>query len=181
MDVDDYIQMSERSIENTQRKIRQEIENYMKISEIKISDPSTLTRTTIHVKDKKGEYYNILGREEVEKSYEELSKGKIKGKASEQARKYAEVIYQPSTYMEMTLNSKSGGIATLKVLCTLPEHAQAFGNYWIGQTIESMTLDQQVADFKRKVKGLRVADVKLSDYNGDKATITSVTCEMTYA
>lgn len=165
MEIDEYIQMSRQSITSVQERARKDIEDYMVKSDIKTEDPTKMTRVAIGISNRTGGIGKIPTRLEMAEEYEKLSEGKIKGTAKLQARKYAELIYQPTTYAEVTLNQGSKQIGKLKIICTLPEHAQAFANYWIGKTIDSLSIDQHMKYFNRSIKGLRISRAGVIEIN----------------
>jgi hypothetical protein len=145
----------------------------------------TVSRTTarIVVGSKTGEYYEIPYRQDpgVVAIYNKLSTGKIIGESAKlQSLKYAEVMYQPSLYANLTLLQGSQTIAEMQVLCTLPEHVQAFANYWIGQTIDSQSFMNLVSDFRNKMKALRVANVNVTRKPTSAAKITSIATTLSY-
>ncbi|MBD3248483.1 hypothetical protein GF336_00370 [Candidatus Woesearchaeota archaeon] len=180
MNTDDYIRMSRMSIEDTQKKVRREIEKYMKKSDIKRSTGEGVNHAFFEIGERTGEYNDISDREAVSSYYSVLSEGKIKGNTMKKAMKYAEVIYQPETHAILHLMGDTGIVASLHVVCTLPEHVQGFANYWIGKDIESHTIQNQVNDFKRKLSSLRVSNVEIENYNGKSDTIKHITCDISY-
>lgn len=173
MDTNDYINLSEQSIANTQRKVKEEINKYMRKEDIKLPYGEEITSTTKEIHKKTGNYYHIPKRQECIKEYEELSKGKIKGSAFRQSVKYAEIIYQPTTRALLELKERNNVLVTIAINSTLPEHAQAYANYWIGQVIESETFNEQLQDFRNKMKALRIARIR-AESRPEEGKVTSI-------
>lgn len=180
MNQDDFIfGKDENYTAKVERRVREALDSYARKPDIKIDNRNTVTKTT-------PQFYagNITmpSREDVWMNYSELLRGKVNDpKLRAKVRKFSEVLMQPETFCNLDLKDKSDDvIASLKVICTLPEHGQVFANYWTNKVIESQNFKELVYEFEKKLKRFRISKVHIEMSPKNKSTISHVKTEFTF-
>jgi hypothetical protein len=179
MEMNDYIQMSKRNIQALQARVERDIQQFMKKSDIKVTG-TPVTKSSQTFTQRTGEWYEKAQKSEVLNVYEKLSQNKFREGTTQKAIEYSELMFQPTCFTNISLKEGSKELAELKVICTLPEHLQAFANYWIGQSIDSNSLKSLVHDFQNKIKGFNCACATIQSYS-DSGRINNIETQICYA
>lgn len=114
--------------------------------------------------------------------YEQLLNTKVTdNEVQKDVIKFAELIVQNRAYCELNLHNNEGVVAQLVVVRCLPDHEQAFANYWLGRNIESNNFNQLVSQFTSKMKQYNIANtIVKQSYRGSPTKITAITTNMVY-
>lgn len=164
-------------------KITNDLKKHDTKKDIHVHDRTTITKTTIHHHHNPGTH--LPTRQAQTQQYNELLQGKINDKNTHhKAVRYAELVMQETTYVELELKEHTITRAKLKILCALPEHTSIMANHWIGQTLESSqnAFKKQVSIFEKRMKNYGTGNVLIEQANTAKnAKCTNTTSNITYA
>lgn len=162
-------------IQELMERIRRNIKAYMNKEDIKIRDGTTRGTTPLFHKQATT---MLPSRGDMAFHYDNLLQGKVEDpEMKKKAIHYAELMIQDNTWCHLQVKLDSGAIGELKVICCLPEHGQAFANYWIGKEIDSQSWDAYLNEFSNLMRGYKVATVldKKAPQQGGKVTSVSTT------
>lgn len=173
-----YMGTNDTGVQEVQKKVRKVLSNYMNKTDIKIKNRDTINTTTTNFQKTQ---HNILPtRGQLKYQYNDLLKGKINDpKLKNKTIQFAELLMQDTTYADLTLKTDKGGTAKLKVICCLPEHGQAFTNWWHGQEIDS-PFEQLVKAFESEMKQYRIAKVIITQPPTNTGRVNKTQTNFTY-
>jgi hypothetical protein len=180
MDSSTYMGRNSDAVIEIQQRVERELKRYSNKKDIKISDPNEITQTEY---SPQSTGTNILPtRSQLNKNYDDLVYTKIKDKNMRmKAIDYAELMIQPTTFCKLELHSNKGKSAELKIICCLPEHAQAFANFWVGKTIDSNQFKTIVSKFEGEMKKYLISNVIIEEAPRTECRITEIKSTFTFA
>lgn len=144
-------------------KIRRDLRSYQNKSEILVEKRELVTKTSLQLRPTTS-YVPAEREKEHQSEYDQLLMGKITDpNVKKRAIEYAELIVQPTTFCDLTLNTNQLDNLKLQITCCLPEHAQVFTNWWISNSpiIGKGMMEKKRREFENKYQSeLNIGMVK---------------------
>jgi hypothetical protein len=176
----DQFGFNDEEVNKIMEKIEVNLSRYTKKSDIKVEYPDMLTSTEMQFLPQTTTV--IPQRVSLKRKYDQLLDRKIRDpNMKKKTMEYAELMVQPNAYCNVLLSSSKGVEAELKVVCCLPEHCQAFVNWWHGKFIDSQSINVLNNGFINEMRKYRIATSIVQKVPKGESKITSVQTVMNFA